>query len=80
MKSTSYCRLPYVYIYITNIFFGLQFMFVENIYLILNRYECNFQLQILHFEKCSASFHAVQGCFSKKEYVQIEHAILQKIS
>ena len=31
-------------------------------------------------KKCSASFHAVQGCFSKKAYVQIEHAILRKIS
>jgi len=46
--------LPYIYIihYLTNVmFFHNNLCFSKNMYLILNRHECNFQLQILHFLK-----------------------------
>ena len=54
-----YHMYTHIYIYIfththtlTNLsFFSQKFMFLENMYLILNIHECNFQLQILHFLK-----------------------------
>ena len=80
-----YIYIYYIYIYYIIVFivvFVNSLCFSKNAYLILNKHERNFKLQILHVLKgvLSASYHAVHECFSKKEHVQIEHARLQKIA
>ena len=47
----TYCHI-YIIHYLTNVMFlHNNLCFSKNMYLILNRHECNFQLQILHFLK-----------------------------
>ena len=78
--------LPYIYILLYTLFdkfivlFHNSLCFSKNVYLILNKRERNFKVQLLHFLKgvLSASHHAVHECFSKKNMSRLNMHVFKR--
>ena len=63
------------------LFFTIVLCFSKNVYLVLNKHERNFKLQILHVLKgvLSASHHAdVHECFSKKNMSRLNMHVFKR--